>query len=412
MATQPPTSLILRNSSMALTATGEGLGVVTNAAIVIESGRIVWIGAESDLPSAASQATEVHDLGGRFVSPGLVDCHAHPIFAGRRADEFARRARGDHYLDIAREGGGIMATVRATRDASTEELVELSCRRMQHALQAGTTSMEAKSGYDLTVDGELRLLQVVAEVGKRQPITLHPTLLGAHALPPEFADDRAGFIASVTEEMIPRAAALKVAEAVDVYCDEGAFTLEETRTILETAKRHGLRTKAHIGQFVDLGAAQMLAELGSLSGDHLEAVSREGLAAMGKARVVATMLPGACVQLRMSPPPVEEIRRAGVAMAIGSDLNPGTSHSESLPLAMWLATTHYGMTVEEAWLGVTRHAAQALGAPSSGQIAVGGPADLVVWNAELPSEIPYHFGVNLAARVYKDGRTVVGAARL
>ncbi len=392
---------------MALTCEGPGLGLVQQAAIAIEDGKIAWIGSDSDLPAKLLGDAEVHDLSGRLVTPGLVDCHAHPMFAGERAGEFERRARGDHYLDIAKEGGGINATVGPTRAASTEEHVRLCMGRMKHALQWGTTTMEAKSGYALTTEGELRLLRVAAEVSATQPIDLRPTLLGAHAIPKEFADDRAGYIACVIDEMIPQAAAQSLAEAVDVYCDEGAFTLLETRTILGAAKSHGLAVKAHIGQFADLGAAQLLAELGGLSGDHLEQVSPEGMAAMARAGVVATMLPGACVQLRMTPPPVEALREAGVAMAIGSDLNPGTSHSECLPLPMWLATTHFGMTVEEAWLGVTKHAARALGDSRIGRLTQGGPADLVIWDAELPAEVPYHFGVNLVHAVYKAGVKVV-----
>ncbi len=339
--------LVLKNCSQVLTAVGEGLGVIDSPVIVVKSGRIAWIGPASEAPREATEGTQV-DLGGRFVSPGLVDCHAHPIFAGRRSEEFARRARGDHYLDIAREGGGIMATVRATREASREELIQLAERRLAHALRSGTTTMEAKSGYDLSQAGEVRLLEVACEVSKRQPVALRPTLLGAHALPPEFADDRPAFIEMVAGALTNNVAAAGVAEAVDVYCDEGAFTLEETRTILTAARAAGLKTKAHIGQFADLGAAELLAELGSLSGDHLEEVSESGIAAMAGAGVVATMLPGACVQLRMTPPPVGALRKAGVKMALGSDLNPGTSNSASLPLAMWLATTHLGMTVEEA----------------------------------------------------------------
>lgn len=397
---------VLRNISVALTADGDGLGLVPHAAIVIESDVIAWIGPESELPAPAAAAQTV-DLGGRLVSPGLIDCHAHPIFAGRRADEFARRARGDHYLDIAREGGGIMATVRATREASREDLVTLASARLGYALEAGTTTMEAKSGYDLRCDGELRLLSVAAELSAEQPVTLRPTLLGAHALPPEYANDRDGFVAMVTDEMIPKAASLGAAEAVDVYCDEGAFSLSETRAILEAARHHKLATKAHIGQFADLGAAQLLAELGSLSGDHLEEVSCDGMRAMASASVVATLLPGACVQLRMTPPPVAELRAAGVDMALGSDLNPGTSNSQSLPLAMWLATTHLGLSVEEAWLGVTRNAARALGDKSLGRLAQNLPADIVVWDAEAPAEVPYHFGVNLVHAVYKGGTLVL-----
>ena len=402
--------IVLRNISMALTAVGEGLGIVEKAAVVIDGETIAWVGAEADVPSSETAGARVLDVGNRLLTPGLVDCHAHPIFAGRRADEFARRARGDHYLDIAREGGGIKATVGATRAASEEKLVALCTARMERALRWGTTTMEAKSGYDLSVEGELRLLRVASRVGREQPVELRPTLLGAHALPPEFADDRDGYVTSVVREMIPRAAAERLALAVDVYCDEGAFTLEETRRILEAARTHKLATKAHIGQFADLGGAQLLAELGSLSGDHVEQVSDAGIAAMAKAGVVATMLPGACVQLKMNPPPVAKFRQAGVAMAIGSDLNPGTSYSEVLPLPMWLATTHFGMSVEEAWLGVTRNAARAIGDTSLGRIAAGSPADLVIWDAEIPAEIPYHFGVNLVHAVYKRGRVVAGTA--
>lgn len=402
---------ILRNASMAMTCDGEGLGLIPKAAIVIANDRIAWVGPESEMPSALPDTGRFHDLRGRLVTPGLVDCHAHPIFAGRRAGEFERRARGDHYLDIAREGGGIRATVEATRAATQAELVTLCRERMDRALAWGTTTMEAKSGYDLSVEGELRMLRVAAEVSATQSVDLRPTLLGAHALPPEYDDNREGFVSAVIEEMIPRTASEQLATAVDVYCDEGAFTLAETRRILEAAKSHGLATKAHIGQFADLGAAELLAELGSLSGDHMEQVSDRGIEAMAKAGVVATMLPGACVQLKMEPPPVGKLRDAGVALAIGSDLNPGTSHSESLPVPMWLATTHFGMSVEEAWLGVTRHAARAIGDTTLGRISVGAPADLVVWDAEIPAEIPYHFGVNLVNTVYKRGRAAVGGMR-
>jgi imidazolonepropionase len=403
---------VLHNAAL-LTCEGPDLGWNPRGAVIIREGKIAWVGSEDELAGCGVEQADAvrYDLQGQLLTPGLVDCHAHPLFAGERAGEFARRARGDHYLDIAKEGGGIKATVNPTRAASVEELVALCARRMEDALAWGTTTMEAKSGYDLSVEGELRLLRVAAMVHSLQKVELMPTLLGAHALPAEFANDRKGFLDSVIDKMIPRAASQGLARAVDVYCDEGAFTLEETRAILERAKSEGLPVKAHIGQFADLGGAQLLAELGALSGDHLEQVSQEGMQAMAKAEVVATMLPGACVQLKMAPPPVAELREAGVRMALASDLNPGTSHSETLSLPMWLATTHFSMTVEEAWLGVTRNAAIALGREDIGSIAVGKQADLVVWDAESYAEIPYHFGVNLVQRVLKRGHEVVTASR-
>lgn len=402
---------VLHNAAL-LTCEGPGLGFIPKGAVILREGRIAWVGSEDDLEGCGLLDDAVrYDLQGQLLTPGLVDCHAHPLFAGERAGEFARRARGDHYLDIAKEGGGIKATVNPTRAASTSEHVALCARRMEDALAWGTTTMEAKSGYDLSVSGELRLLEVAAMVHNLQSVALLPTLLGAHALPAEFADDRQGFLDSVISQMIPQAAARGLAQAVDVYCDEGAFSLEETRAILQRAKAEGLPIKAHIGQFADLGGAQLLAELGALSGDHLEQVSQEGMQAMAKAKVVATMLPGACVQLKMDPPPVAALREAGVVMALASDLNPGTSHSETLTLPMWLATTHLSMTVEEAWLGVTRNAAIALGRDDIGSIAVGKSADLVVWDAESYAEIPYHFGVNLVRRVIKRGHEVLTASR-
>lgn len=399
---------VFTNSSMVMTCNGPELGLIRDGAVVTRGDTVLWVGARSDLASSAIDldGCERIDLGGRLITPGLVDSHAHPLFAGERADEFERRARGDHYLDIAREGGGIKATVEPTRAASIEEHMALCARRLSRALAWGTTTMEAKSGYDLRVDGELRLLQIGRMMDAVQPVSLSPTLLGAHVVPVEYEDDRAGYVAAVSEQMIVRAAQSGLADAVDVYCDEGAFTLEEMRTILEAGARHGLALKAHVGQFADLGGPQLLAELGARSGDHLEQVSAEGLAAMARAGVVATMLPGACIQLKMQPPPVEELRRAGVAMAIASDLNPGTSHSESLTVPMWLACTHYGMTVEEAWLGVTRIAAQALGRPSIGGIAIGMQADFAIWDAEIPAEVASHFAVNLVHQVYKAGRRV------
>ncbi len=402
------------------------LGLVRDAALVLRAGQVEWLGPQAELShcgldASALKAARRIDAGGRLVTPGLIDCHAHPIYAGNRAAEFAKRAAGVNYLDIANSGGGIRATVEPTRAASFADHLALAKARMSRALAAGTTTCEAKSGYDLRVDGELGLLAVARALDSVHPVDVSPTLLGAHVIPPEYQDDRAGYVRAVIEQMIPRAAAgdagsgarpderppaEPLAEAADVYCDEGAFTLAETRAILRAAADAGLAVRAHVGQFADLGGAQLVAELGGRSVDHLEQVSADGIAALAAHGVAAVMLPGACVQLRMDPPPVAALRSAGVALALASDQNPGTSLCETLPIQMWLATTHYGMTVSEAWLGVTRVAAQVLGRADIGRLVPGARADIALWDAEHPAEIPYRYGAALCHQVLKDGRTV------
>ncbi len=377
-----------------------GLGMVDHGAIAVTNGQIAWVGPEVDRP----RATRVVDVGGRLVSPGLVDCHTHAIFAGDRADEFGMRAAGKAYLEIAQAGGGIRATLDPTRAATDAELVALLEARLDAALAGGTTTIEVKSGYDLTVAGELRLLRCVATAAARRAQRVVPTLL-AHLVPAERSSDRGAYLREVCDQLIPAVAADGLATSVDVYCDEGAYTLAETRSILEAARARGLAVRAHVGQFRDLGGAELLAELGALSGDHLEQISDTGIQALARTGVVAVMLPGACVQLRLPVPPVERLRRAGVPLAIASDLNPGSSYCETLPLQMWLATTHFGMTVDEAWLGVTRHAASALGLADVGTLASGARADLIVWNCDAPAQIPYRYGAGtqLIEAVYVAG---------
>ena len=377
-----------------------GLGMVDRGAIAIRAGVIEWVGPEADRPGA----TRVLDAGGRLVTPGLVDCHTHAIFAGDRANEFAMRAAGKTYLEIAAAGGGIGATLGPTRAASDEALLALLLGRLDLALAAGTTTMEIKSGYDLTVAGELRLLRCIAAAGKRPAPRVVPTLL-AHLVPPDRKADRSAYIIEICDQLIPQVATEKLAASVDIYCDEGAFTLAETRSILGAAKTAGLPVRGHVGQFTDLGAAELLADLAALSADHLEQITDGGIEQLAAAGVVAVMLPGACVQLRLPVPPVEKLRAAGVPMAIASDLNPGSSYCEELPLQMWLATTHFGMTVEEAWLGVTRNGAKALGLPKAGTLQAGAHADLIVWNCEDPATVPYRYGAasSLVDAVYVGG---------
>lgn len=380
-----------------------GLGLRERAAVVVDGDRVAWVGPEDALPTAAQDLPRV-DAAGGLVTPGLVDAHAHPIFGGARANEFALRARGATYLEIAAAGGGIKSTVAATRAASDDALLASARARLTRALRAGTTTMEAKTGYALTVDGELRLLGLYARLASPDLPALVPTLLGAHVVPPEYADDRAGWVAACAGPML--AGARGLAHAVDVYCDEGAFTLEETRQILGAASAAGFEVRAHAGQFADLGAAGLVARLGGLSADHLEAIDEEQAAAMAVEGTVATLLAGACVQLRRPVPPVAMMRAAGCAFALGTDLNPGSSHSESLPLQMWIATTHLGLTVEEAWLGVTRVGARAAGRRTAGRLVPGAPADLVIWDVADYATVPYHYGADHVHTVIRAGVTV------
>lgn len=408
-------NFVVRNARLMTCAPGQpGLGLIERGAIAVVDGAIAWVGDDADWPATPLavgfprettldlEKWQAIDAGGKLVTPGLVDCHTHAIFAGDRANEFALRAAGKSYLEIAAAGGGIVASTAPTRQASDEELLALLTTRLDAALAAGTTTIEIKSGYDLTVAGELRLLRCIATAAASNAPYIVPTLL-AHVVPAERANDRAAYVHELCTELIPEAAAQKLAASVDVYCDEGAFTLDETRALWEAARAHGLAVRGHVGQFADKGGAELLGELGGLSADHLEQVSRAGIAALARANVVAVMLPGACVQLRLPVPPIAELRSAGVRFAIGSDLNPGSSYCESLIVPMWLATTHYQMTVDEAWLGVTRHAAAAL-AVSAGCLTVGARGDLVIWRSRDPAEIPYRYTANLVEQV------IVGAA--
>ena len=383
-----------------------GLGVIDRGAIALAGSTIRWVGHTAERPKSERE----FDAGGRLVTPGLIDCHTHAIFAGERANEFAMRAAGRTYLEIAQAGGGIAASLGPTRAATDAVLIAALNQRLDAALSGGTTTIEVKSGYDLTVEGELRLLRCVAAAAKRRGQRVVPTLL-AHLVPPDRAAHRDRFVAELCEQLIQRVAEAQLATSVDVYCDEGAFTLAETRAMFAAARAAGLRVRAHAGQFRDLGAAELLGEMSGLSADHVEQISEPGIAALARAGTVAVMLPGACVQLRLPVPPVERLRRAGVAMAVASDLNPGSSYCETLPIQMWLATTHFGMTVEEAWLGVTRHAARALGVTAAGTITRGARGDLIVWGCDEPAYVPYRYGTTtpLIDAMFLGGERLVAA---
>lgn len=352
---------------------GEGrLGRMDGGAVAVAGDRVVWVGPDREAPDAP----EVVDGSGCIALPGLVDCHTHTVFAGSRAREFEARLAGARYSDILEAGGGILSTVRATRAASEAELVDVATRRLTGMAARGVTTVEVKSGYGLEPAAEARCLRAAREAGRRAGVRVLTTFLGAHAVPVERRGDRAAYVDEVVTTQLEAVAGL--ADFVDVYVDRGAFSLEEGRRVLEAGARAGLRPRIHAEQVAFTGAARMAAELGALSADHLERIDDEGIAAMAAHGTVAVLLPGAMLYLRDEAPPVAKLRAAGVPLAVATDFNPGTSPVADLWVCATLACLTMGLTVEEALLGITAVAADALGRPDLGRIAVGAPADLVL----------------------------------
>lgn len=376
-------------------------GLIEDGAMVIDGDRIVWIGKRIDLPSDHSSA-EKHDLGGRLVTPGLVDCHTHIVFGGDRAKEFEMRLEGASYEEIARAGGGILSSVRNTRGATEEELIAAALPRVDSLLAEGVTTLEIKSGYGLDIESELKMLRVARRIGQERPVHVVTTWLAAHALPPEYKDDRAGYIEKVVIAGMDKGHAEGLIDAVDGFCEGIAFSREEMARIFEHAAKLGLPLKLHAEQLSDLGGAAMAAERGALSADHLEYLGHDGIEAMAESGTVAVLLPGAFYTLRETQyPPVQALRDAGVAIALATDCNPGTSPLTSLLLTMNMGATLFRMTPAECLTGVTRHAAKALGLSDRGVLAAGARADFAIWDIRHPAELTYRIGFNpLHARVY------------
>ena len=386
-------------------ALGEGpLGVVERAAVAAAGGRVVFAGPQAALGDLEVAAGAVRvDAGGQAVVPGFVDAHTHLVFAGDRADEFAARLRGVGYEEALAAGGGINRTVRETRAASDAELEAAADRRLALAARHGTTTLEAKSGYGLTVEDERRSLEVLARVAARSPVEVVPTFLGAHLVPEEYAGDRAGYLDLLEHEMLPACAPL--AEFVDAFCDRGALTVEESRRVLAAGARHGLKGKLHANELGSTGGAALAAELGCVSADHLLYCEPEEAVALAAAGTVAVLLPGTSFLLRTGrAAPVQVLRDAGVTMALGTDCNPGTCYCESMQLVIALACVHGGLTPEEAMLAATDGAARALGRGGRvGRLAPGAACDLVVLAGRSYLDLAYHLGVNLARLVVKGG---------
>ena len=378
-----------------LTAGNSDFGAIADAAIGVRQGRIDFIGARRSLPGEPSSlARQVHDAGGRWLTPGLVECHTHLIFGGDRTLDQAMRAAGASYVEIANAGGGIRSTVKMTRELSVEQLVEAALPRARALLADGVTTLEIKSGYGLTVEAELKQLRAARALGETLDVEIVPTLLALHALPEEYAADRGGYVELVCQELIPRAVAERLAVAVDVFCEKIAFSVAECTRVLEVARAHGLSVKVHADQLTDMGAAALAAEYGALSADHVEYTSAAGVEALAKSGTTAVLLPGAFLLLNEKQrPPVAAMRAAGVPMALSTDCNPGTSPMTSLALTLPLGCALFGLSPVEAMAGVTREAARALGlAADRGTLAAGLRADFALWDVGHPRELAYWVG--------------------
>jgi imidazolonepropionase len=388
---------------------GTAYGAIEEAAIAVQNGRIAWVGAMRDLPPAEAQsAVAVHDLRGRWLTPGLVDCHTHLVYGGNRAHEFELRLRGATYEEIARAGGGIRSTVAATRAATEQALVESALPRLD-ALQAeGVTTIEIKSGYGLNTESETKTLRAARALAGRRRVTVRTTFLGAHAIPAEFDGRADDYIGLVVDEMMPALAKDGLADAVDAFCEKIAFSPEQTARVFDAAAKHGLPVKLHADQLSDLGGAALAARYRALSADHLEYTSESGVAAMAKAGTVAVLLPGAFYFLRETKlPPLAQFRAAGVPIALATDSNPGSAPVTSILLMLNMACTLFRMTPEEALAGVTREGARALGmAGTHGTLEAGKAADFAIWNIERPAELCYRIGFNPCAGVVRNGEAV------
>ncbi len=410
---RPAVDLLVGPAAQVVTVAGSGpdLGVIPGGLVACSAGCIVAVGSAAEVQAqveALPGCVRV-EAAGKVVTPGLVDCHTHLVFGGWRDEEFELRLQGLGYMDILRRGGGILSTVRATRRASEEELFDLGLRRLEAFLSVGTTTVEAKSGYGLDPETELKCLRVARELAAAHPVDVVSTFLGAHAVPPEFEGRTGAYVDLIVEEMVPRVAAEGLAEFVDVFCEEGVFGVRECARVLEAGARHGLRPKVHADEFAPSGGAELAAEMGAVSADHLEKSTEAGLRAMAAAGVVAVVLPATAFFLRLPEPTSgRAILDLGAEVALATDFNPGSSTAVSLPLVMTIGCLEAGLTPAEALRAVTIGGARALGrAGKLGSLEPGKAADLVVWDCPSYRHLAYRFGENLVEKVIKGGRVVL-----
>ena len=397
-----PIDLLIRNARVV--ACGDtNCSVSPPGFVAIAQGKIAAVGVGE--PVFAGPVREEIDAESTLLTPGLIDCHTHLVYAGNRAREFEMRLEGASYEAIARAGGGIVSTVRQTREADADTLFAESAVRLQSLMRHGVTTVEIKSGYGLSLEAELKSLRVARSLGERFPIGVRTTLLAAHALPPEFAGRPDDYIDEVVQHILPEAARLGLADAVDAFCETIGFTPAQTRRVFDAARAHGLPVKLHAEQLSNQHGAALAAEFGALSADHLEHLDEAGAIAMARAGTVAVLLPGAYYFLRDTQlPPIDLLRRHGVVMAVSTDCNPGTSPTTHLPLMLNMACTLFRLTPAEALLGVTRHAARALGLQAThGTIELGKAADLCLWNIDQPAALAYEIGAGALRARFKNG---------
>ena len=388
------------------TMTGPSLGIIEDGAVACADGRITWVGREADLPSSRRRTTaEVHRCGGAWLTPGFIDCHTHIVFGGDRTDDFRRRLRGESYEEIARAGGGIMSTVRATREASNEALTVGAINRARELAAWGVTTIEVKSGYGLDLDTELRMLEVAANLSRHVRVDISPTLLAAHTIPPEYRHRRGDYVRLIVDAILPAALQQGHATAIDVFCENIAFTPAETRTILEAGIAAGLHGRLHADQLSDQGGGSLAAAVGARSADHVEYLSQGSVEAMASAGVCAVLLPGAAYTLGADRrPPVTALRRAGVTMALATDANPGSSPITNIGVILNLGCILFGLTPEEALLGFTRAAAKVLGLQGDrGTLQPGKRADFALWDVSDLAKLCYWVGRSPLKSLVKDG---------
>ena len=401
---------LITNVNLAtMTEGGSGYGVINDGALAIADGRIVWLGKMAELPCYDAAQLDITDGEGKWLTPGLIDCHTHLVFGGSRANEFEMRLQGKSYEEIANAGGGIVSTVAATRKASQAELVASARPRLEALFRQGVSTVEIKSGYGLDTENELKMLRAAGELAASSPVNIQRTFLGAHALPTEYQGKANEYIDLVCNDMLPVVAEQGLADAVDVFCESVGFNLAQTKRVFDAAKQHNLAIKVHAEQLSNLGATELASGYQALSSDHVEFLDEAGVIAMANANMTAVLLPGAFYFLRETQlPPIELLRKHKVAMAVATDVNPGTSPFSSLPLMLNMACTLFRLTPAEALAGVTCHGAKALGlSATKGQLAVGYDADIALWNIAQPAELCYQFGVNPLSTLFIAGEKVL-----